>query len=229
MKKKPEPQSQEHLRNPLPPMECAIPKDCKIKIRPDMPRITAEQCAMAVNCLVRDDAPRKLEVLHTTGMIGERGDEWVEASSAWAGGVYRFCFFVRGGVITNCFFMSTPKNSEYFINLDGGNPFDDVTIEDRMKLTALLVNSKEKKSGVEVVPCWIVTINGARPYSAHLHYSLEEAETARDEQEEHFKKYNKLSGELKDAQLTEQQIAKDRATVAVKAKSKGITKTKKAK
>ncbi len=203
-----------------------IPKDVTLVSDAKRERMSAEQCAMTINCLVRSDGPRQLTLLHTSGLKGKPGEEWVEASSSWAAGVYRWVFCVRGGLITNCLLCTSPSMKEYSIDIDGDNPFDDVIIEDRKMLTHLLLG-EDKKRGVEIVPCWIIAIGGARPYSSHLHYSLEAAEAARDEQEIHWKKYRRAPEEIKDSQLTEKLLAKESQTIAFRAKKKGTTKTKK--
>ena len=214
---------QSHLKNPLPPVDVPLPKDCTLVSDPNRSRLTDEQCAMTVNCLIRDDGPRNLTLLHTTGLKGEPGNEWVECSSSWGGGVYRWVFFVRGGYVSNCFLCTTPKMSEYNINIDRGSPFDDVSIEDRTKLTHLLITSVNKKTGVEVVPCWILAINGARPSASKLFYDHNEAEEAATLLRASL---GQTEASQKEAQSTEKAISKDQTSIAYKSKKKGLKKIK---
>ena len=183
--------------------------------------MTAEQCAMTIGCLIHDDGPRNLKLLHTTGLKGEPGNEWVECSAAWGDGFYRWAMFVRGGMITNCFICLSPKGAEYEINRDGGSPFDDVTIEDRTKLTHLLLTTSNKKSGVEVVPCWILAINGARPTASKLFYDHNEAEETATLLRASL---GQTEASQKEAQSTEKMIAKEQSTIAFRARKKGTKK-----
>ena len=203
-----------------------IPAECTLVNDPKAKRLTADQCAVAINCFARDDGSRQLKLLCTSGLKGSPGAEWVEAQAQSDNGIYTFCFFARGGMLTNCFRMKTPKGSMYDIVEDGGSPFNNVEIGDRSNLTAILINSKRKEEGVEVVPAWIVCVNGSRPYSCIPHYTLEAAEAAAEEQRVHYKKYAKPNAD-KEAQSTERALAKERSSVAFKSKSRGLTKTKK--
>lgn len=203
-----------------------IPSDCTLVNDPKANRLSSDQCAAAVNCFARDDGARQLKLLCTSGLKGSPGFEWVEAQAQSDNGIYTFCFFARGGMLSNCFRLKTPRGSMYDIVQDGGDPFSDVEIGDRTSLTAILINSKRKEEGVEVVPCFIISVNGSRPYSAHPFYTLEEAEAAASEQRAHYAKYSNPSAD-KEAQSTEKALAKERSSVAFKSKSKGLTKSKK--
>lgn len=191
-----------------------IPSDCGLVSDPKRPRLNDEQAALAVNCLIRDDGPRKLRISCTSGVKGKPGDEWVEVDSPWDTGYYRFAFYYRGGMITNLFRMTTPKGSEYDIALDGGNPFDHVSIPDRITLSRMVV--AQEPDPISVVPCWIISVKGSRPCAASLFYTKEEAEAAAAEQRQHYAKY------AKDSQSTEkaEEKAKSKAQSSVAFKPK---------
>lgn len=201
-----------------------IPSDCSLVYDSSRPRMSASQCALTINCLIRDNGPRDLSLTSTTGMKGKPGMEWVEASAQFQEGFYRWAFLVRGGFITNCFMAQSPKGSQYSINHDGGSPFDDVTIEDRKALTHLLIGSQRQDSGIELVPAWIICTNGTRPYAAHIHWSKEEGDAALIEQLAHFAKYNKSLDTQSTEKAEEKQKIKESNTVAFKAKKKGLSK-----
>ena len=158
-----------------------------------IPRISAEQAAVVVQCIIHDDGPKNLNLLSTTGMIGERGDEYVEFTADG----YQLAAFVRGGMVTNVFYCLTPKGGEYFMPHDGGSPFDDVTIDDRRALTVLLIESKMKKSGIEVVPCFALSTNGYRPEYTRVFYNRTDAECAQMAGDKEYDKTPKKENKLK--------------------------------
>jgi len=203
-----------------------IPKGCTLVHNPKrvtqfdkipIPRISSEQVAVVVQCIIHDDGPKNLNLLTTTGVIGERGDEYVEFTEDG----YQLAAFVRGGMVTNVFYCLTPKGGEYFMPFDGGSPADEITIPDRKILTNMLLSTKDGVS-VEMLPVFIIVSGGARPYSSMIYYSEEDAEKALDEQKKHMEKYGKSS----DPQLTEKIKA---PTIAFKAKSRGLSKPTKTK
>lgn len=198
-----------------------IPSDCPLQPDETRKRIDHESAATVLHCLLgREDAPMELKLYSTSGIKGARGEEWVEASIQRDTGFYNLAFYVRGGVITNLFMLRTPKGSEYCLR-DGGDPFFDITIEERKQLTAMMVRDRDTGEAVKVVPCWIISVNHDRPYAAQLYYSEEDANAAAEEQRKHYAKYFRQDDEVA---AKEKQISRERSSIAFRAKKKGTTK-----
>lgn len=131
------------------------PKDITLLFDSNRPRLTAKQAAIVVNSLVRDDYdgwPLKLH--HSSGVMGKPECEWVEFSILSAkvyqnpghmpGAHYRGILGLKGGMVTKCWCIVTPSGKEFRENYDEGDAMDDVTVEDRVKLTRLLVGEAKK-------------------------------------------------------------------------------------
>ncbi len=90
------------------------------ELQPDRSRerMTPDKVAVVLKCLVRDDAPKKLELSYVSGVLGETGHEYILADTDG----YKLAFFVRGGQLTNCWRCVTPKGKEYNVAVDSGQP-----------------------------------------------------------------------------------------------------------
>lgn len=125
------------------------------------PRMTADQSGLAVNCLL-GKGPRRLSVLHSSGVKGSVGEQWTECSASWGGshnpatgqmegaGLYRWVFSVVGGTLQECLVCLSPKGVEYDSSQDGGSAFSEVTIPDRIKLSQMLIREKSGPTKEEV-------------------------------------------------------------------------------
>lgn len=149
-----------------------------IEPNPQSTKVSAEDAAVLVNCLIRDDGPRDLDLNWSSKVRGQSGNEWIEASAVWGTGHYYFWFRYTGGDVTNLVFLRTPKGSEYDLN-DGGNPFEFVTPEDRVKLCHMLLGIDDPVNwGVELVPCWMVVTDGRVVFYRNFYRDKEEATAA---------------------------------------------------
>lgn len=158
----------------------SLPKDAPVD--PKAARVSAEQAGMLVNALVRDDGPRPLKVHWSSGVKGPHGAEYIQCSSQWSLSHYYFWFRFTGGIVTNLLLMKTPKGSEYNLN-DGGDPFDEVTIDDRIKLTHLMLGLEDTEDwGCELIPAWVLSIDGKQPFHTGIFYDEVRAKEALAEQ-----------------------------------------------
>lgn len=169
------------------------PSKCSLITDPSRPRVSPESSAIILKCILHGE-PKKLNLSYTSGIQGRDGEEWVEFSADG----YRMAAFVRDKSVTNLFLAISPKNSEYYLPSEGGNVFSHLSHKEQQQLTELLIGPHSGKDhGVEMVPAWIIAIQGARPYlGGHAYYHKEDAEKALIEQRHHFELYQQ---KLKDA------------------------------
>ena len=95
-----------------------IPDDAFLQ--PDMSRdrITDKQVATVLKCIIgTPDAPKKMELTYVSKVMGgANGHLLADAAD------YKMAFFVRDGIITNCFRCVTPSGKEYNAAADPGQP-----------------------------------------------------------------------------------------------------------
>lgn len=126
------------------------PKNNTLSVDSPTSMLTAEQVAISLRGLLRPFLMKgkqfQFKLHHTSGLQGEEGEQYAQASALFNLGHWRWCFFVRGGSLTNCYQAMSPKGGFYDLNTCGGNVFTHLSIPDQQALTALIIPEKKAEA-----------------------------------------------------------------------------------